>query len=82
MKIKIFIYPLIFIIKIYQIIISPLIGQNCRYLPTCSEYAIESLKLHGLLRGSLFAIKRILKCHPFGGHGFDPIPKRKQNKVL
>ena len=82
MKNKIFIYPLIFIIKIYQFIVSPLIGQNCRYLPTCSEYAIESLKLHGLLRGSFFAIKRILKCHPFGGHGFDPIPKRKQNKVL
>lgn len=82
MKNKIFIYPLIFIIKIYQFIFSPLIGKNCRYLPTCSEYAIESLKLHGLLRGSFFAIRRILKCHPFGGHGFDPIPKRKQNKVL
>ena len=82
MKNKIFIYPLVFIIKIYQFIVSPLIGQNCRYLPTCSEYAIESLKLHGLLRGSFFAIRRILKCHPFGGHGFDPIPKRKQNKVL
>ena len=82
MKNKIFIYPLIFIIKIYQFILSPLIGLNCRYLPTCSEYAIESLKLHGLLRGSFFAIRRILKCHPFGGHGFDPIPKRKLNKVL
>ena len=73
---------MIFIIKIYQFIVSPLIGQNCRYLPTCSEYAIESLELHGLLRGSFFAIRRILKCHPFGNHGFDPIPKRKQNKVL
>jgi len=82
MKNNILIYPLIFIIKIYQFIISPLIGKNCRYLPTCSEYAIESLKLHGLLRGSFFAIRRILKCHPFGGYGFDPIPKRKQNKVL
>ena len=82
MKNKILIYPLIFIIKIYQFIFSPLIGKNCRYLPTCSEYAIESLKLHGLFRGSFFAIKRILKCHPFSNHGFDPIPKRKQNKVL
>ena len=82
MKNNILIYPLIFIIKIYQFIFSPLIGKNCRYLPTCSEYAIESLKLHGLLLGSFFAIRRILKCHPFGGHGFDPIPKRKQNKVL
>ena len=82
MKNKILIYPLIFIIKIYQFILSPLIGKNCRYLPTCSEYAIESLRLHGLLRGSFFTIRRILKCHPFGGHGFDPIPKRKQNKIL
>ena len=82
MKNNILIYPLIFIIKIYQFIFSPLIGKNCRYLPTCSEYAIESLKLHGLLRGSFFAIRRILKCHPFGNHGFDPTPKRKQNKVL
>jgi len=82
MKNKILIYPFIFIIKIYQFIFSHLIGKNCRYLPTCSDYTIESLKLHGLLRGSFFAIRRILKCHPFGGHGFDPIPKRKQNKVL
>ena len=82
MKYKILIYPLIFIIKIYQFTFSPLIGKNCRYFPTCSDYAIESLKLHGLLRGSFFAIRRILKCHPFGNHGFDPIPKRKQNKVL
>jgi len=82
MKNKILIYPLIFIIKIYQFIFSPLIGKNCRYLPTCSEYAIESLKLHGLLRGSFFAIRRILRCHPFSGDGFDTIPKRKQNKVL
>jgi len=82
MKNKILIYPFIFIIKIYQFIISPLIGQNCRYLPTCSEYAVESLKMHGLFRGSLIAIRRIFKCHPFGGHGFDPITKRKQNKIL
>ena len=82
MKNKIVIYPLIFIIKIYQCIFSPLIGKNCRYLPTCSEYAIESLKSHGLLRGLFFAIKRISKCNPFGGHGFDPISKRKQNKIL
>ena len=82
MKNKIFIYPLVFIIKIYQFIFSPLIGKNCRYIPTCSEYAIESLKSHGLFRGSFFAIRRISKCHPLGGHGFDPTPKRKQNKVL
>ena len=82
MKNKILIYPLIFIIKIYQLIFSPLIGKNCRYLPTCSEYVSGSLKAHGLLKGLFFSIRRISKCHPLGGHGFDPIPKRKQNKVL
>ena len=82
MKNKIFIYPLIFIIKIYQLIFSPLIGKNCRYLPTCSEYAIESFKSYGLFRGFFYVIRRISKCHPFGNHGFDPVPKRKQNKVL
>ena len=82
MKNKILIYPLIFIIKIYQFIFSPLIGKNCRYIPTCSEYAVESLKLHGLLRGLFFSIKRIFKCHPFCGHGFDPIPKTKKNRIL
>ena len=76
MKNKILIYPLIFIIKIYQFIFSPLIGKNCRYLPTCSEYSIESLKSHGLLQGSFFAIRRILKCHPFGKHGFDPLSEK------
>tara|TARA_Y100000590_G_scaffold435507_1_gene555006 strand:- start:34 stop:282 length:249 start_codon:yes stop_codon:yes gene_type:complete len=77
MKNKIFVYPIIFFIKIYQLIISPLLGQNCRYLPTCSEYTKESLKTHGLIKGSYFAIKRISSCHPFGGHGYDPIPKKK-----
>tara|TARA_B100000029_G_C17245422_1_gene840651 strand:- start:331 stop:579 length:249 start_codon:yes stop_codon:yes gene_type:complete len=77
MKNKIFVYPIIFLIKIYQSIISPLLGQNCRYLPTCSEFTIESLKVHGFIKGSYFAIKRISSCHPFGKHGYDPIPKKK-----
>jgi len=80
MKNKFFVYPIIFLIKIYQLIISPLLSQNCRYLPTCSEYTIESLIVHGLFKGSYFAIKRISSCHPFGGHGYDPIPKK--NKAL
>ena len=82
MKNKIIIYPFIFFIKTYQIIISPFLGKNCRYLPTCSEYTIESLKLHGLLKGLYFSLKRIIKCHPFGGHGFDPISKRNKEKIL
>ena len=81
MKNKILIQPFVVIIKVYQIIISPFIGSNCRYLPTCSEYAIDSLKTFGLLKGLHLSIKRIGKCHPWGGHGYDPLPiKNEQNK--
>ena len=76
MKNRILIFPLTFIIKIYQYFLSPLLGQNCRYLPTCSDYALESLKRYGLIKGSFLAIKRISKCHPLGGYGIDPIPKK------
>ena len=72
---RIIIFPLTLIIKIYQYFVSPLFGQSCRYLPTCSEYALESLKLHGLIKGSFLAIKRISKCHPFSNQGVDPVPK-------
>ncbi len=72
---------LIFIIKIYQYLISPLLGSRCRFLPSCSEYFIEALKTQGLTIGIKLGVKRILKCHPFkslgGGQGVDfvPIPK-------
>ena len=66
---------LIFIIKVYQYFISPLLGNKCRFLPTCSEYFIEALNAKGLIRGSKLGLKRILKCHPFkslgGGEGLD-----------
>jgi len=73
------------IIKFYQFFISPILGNKCRYLPTCSEYYIESLRIHGLLKGSVIGIKRILSCHPFkilgGGSGLDLVPmKKKLNK--
>jgi len=78
---KIVIFPLLIIIKIYQIIISPIIGSNCRFLPTCSEYAIESLKSYGLIKGILLTVKRIGKCHPWGSYGYDPLPsKNTKNK--
>ena len=68
---------LIFIIKIYKRLLSPYLGNSCRYLPTCSDYFIESLNEHGIFRGSLMGIKRILSCHPIkflgGGDGFDPV---------
>ncbi len=54
--------------------ISPLLGKNCRYSPTCSNYCILSLKKYGLIKGTYLSIKRILSCHPFGGSGHDPVP--------
>lgn len=66
--------PFIALIKIYQWIISPWFGQKCRFTPTCSQYALEALKKYGLLKGMWLAIKRISRCHPWGGHGYDPVP--------
>ena len=69
------------IIKFYQYVLSPYLGNNCRYLPTCSEYFIESIEEFGLLKGSFLGLKRILSCHPIkllgGGEGFDPIKKKR-----
>ena len=79
---KIFSKILILLIKLYQLILSPILGSNCRYLPTCSEYFIECLKEFGLIKGLAKGTKRILSCHPIkflgGGKGFDPV-KKKQN---
>ena len=71
---------LIKLIKGYQYLISPLLGNTCRYLPTCSEYCIESLKNFGFLKGSLLSLKRILSCHPWGRGGFDPVKKEMKVK--
>ena len=76
---NIFTNILIKLIKGYKFLISPLLGQSCRYLPTCSEYSIEALKTYGFFKGILLSIKRILSCHPLkflgGGEGFDPVKK-------
>lgn len=64
---------LIILIKGYQKLISPLLGKNCRFYPTCSQYAIMALEKHGLLRGGFMAVKRILKCNPFHPGGYDPV---------
>ena len=77
---------LIFIIKIYQYLISPILGNRCRFLPSCSEYFIEALKTQGLVRGFALGSKRILKCHPFkslgGGEGLDFVSEasKKESK--
>ena len=67
---------LIFLIKGYQKFISPLLGDNCRFYPTCSAYAIEALRVHGALKGSLLATWRILRCNPCGRPGLDPVPPK------
>jgi putative membrane protein insertion efficiency factor len=66
--------PFILLIKIYQLFVSPLFPSSCRYSPTCSHYTVEALKKYGLFKGSWLGIKRILRCHPWGGSGYDPVP--------
>ena len=77
---NIFTITLIKIIKGYKFLISPLLGNSCRYLPTCSEYSVEALANYGFLKGTYMSIKRILSCHPIrflgGGEGFDPVNKK------
>ena len=77
-KLNLFIsFFLIALIRLYQLLLSPILGQNCRFLPTCSKYTIESIKMHGPIIGIIFAIKRISKCHPMGKSGYDPVKKNK-----
>jgi putative membrane protein insertion efficiency factor len=64
----------LFIIKIYQLFISPLLGANCRYTPTCSQYGKEAIMKYGPFKGGWLTVKRIARCNPWGGHGHDPIP--------
>ena len=65
----------IYLIKLYQFTISPLLGTNCRFVPSCSNYAIQSIEEKGVVKGIYFSLKRLLKCHPFGGSGYDPVNK-------
>ena len=71
--IKYLVKVFIFILRFYQIFISPIKGKTCRFYPTCSQYAIQALEKYGLLKGSYLSMKRILKCHPFHEGGFDPL---------
>ena len=74
---KILVTPFILLVRFYQLAISPWMGSNCRFQPTCSSYMIEALKEQGLLKGLWLGTKRIGRCHPWGGHGYDPVPKKK-----
>jgi len=66
--------PFIALIKLYQWIISPILGPKCRFTPSCSQYAVEALRKHGVLKGLWLTIRRLSRCHPWGGHGYDPVP--------
>lgn len=71
---RLFAWPLLLLVQLYRYTLSPLLGANCRYQPSCSAYAIEALKTHGAFRGGALAAKRIARCHPWGGSGYDPVP--------
>ena len=73
---KILIFPFLMIIRGYQLLISPLTPATCRFEPTCSHYATDALKEHGVFKGTWLAAKRIGRCHPWGGSGYDPVPKK------
>jgi len=68
---------LLFLLRAYQLGISPLLGQNCRFYPSCSAYATEAIREHGALKGGILASRRLCKCHPWNPGGFDPVPMKK-----
>ncbi len=73
---KIITFPLVILIKFYQWFISPLLPKSCRYEPTCSSYMIEALQVHGPIKGLWLGTKRIARCQPWGGEGYDPVPPK------
>jgi len=68
--------PLIALVRAYQVVLSPLFGDCCRFHPSCSRYMVEALETHGAVKGLLLGLWRLLRCHPFGAHGYDPVPPR------
>ena len=74
---KIAIAPLLVLIYFYKIVLSPLMPSSCRFQPTCSSYFVEALKIHGPFKGTYLGVHRILRCHPWGKNGYDPVPEKK-----
>ena len=70
------------LIRGYQLVISPVLGPSCRYLPSCSDYAAEAIERHGALAGTWLALRRLARCHPWGGSGYDPVPERRHEHSL
>jgi uncharacterized protein len=71
-------YPLIWLLKLYRLVISPLYGQVCRYYPSCSAYALEAVEVHGAVKGSWLAVRRVARCHPWAAGGVDKVPPRRE----
>ena len=67
------------LIKFYKIFLSPFLGANCRYIPTCSDYAIQAIEQKGIIKGIYISCKRVLRCHPLGGSGYDPVRNKSRN---
>ncbi len=65
---------LVWLIRAYQVVVSPMLGPTCRFIPSCSDYALEAIRRHGAAKGSMLTARRLLKCHPFHPGGFDPVP--------
>ena len=73
---------ILILLKAYKFFISPFFGTNCRFLPSCSDYAYEVITNKGVIKGGILAIKRLTKCHPWGKSGFDPVNKQKKENIL
>lgn len=74
-------YPLIWLLKAYRLLISPLYGEVCRYYPSCSAYALEAVTVHGAVHGSWLAVRRVASCHPWAAGGIDPVPARGERPI-
>jgi len=74
-------WPLLGLVALYRLLISPWLGNNCRFEPSCSAYAMEALRIHGAFRGTWLAARRIARCHPWGGSGYDPVPEKEHDPV-
>ena len=77
---KFFSHLLIGLVKFYQLSISPIFPNSCRYAPTCSQYMIDAIKIHGVIKGVALGVKRLASCHPWGGSGYDPVPKKETDE--
>lgn len=76
---KLLAWPLLGLVSLYRILISPWLGNNCRFEPSCSAYALQALRTHGAFRGLWLTARRIARCHPWGGSGYDPVPDKEKD---